>query len=104
MRWVDACRIYPARCAVLPQLGGTHRDGYFDSLTTTSSGERVYVSVVAARMMAEALGYKRPGDESAAVAERDRLRVRVAELEAQREEQQRIVDAAQTLLEAKAVA
>lgn len=66
-QWVDHARLYPARCAVLPQLGGNDPRGYIDTGTTTMSGERVYVSVVAAELMAEGIGFVRPGDARVAL-------------------------------------
>jgi hypothetical protein len=97
MRWVEACRLYPARCSVLPQLGGNHPAGYVDTGQDTLSGERVYVSRVAVDMMAASLGYRRPGDETATRGENERLKARVAELEQQAGENARVVEAAQTL-------
>lgn len=81
MRWVQSARLYPQKCAVWPHVGATHPAGYIDTGQTTPSGERVYVSMVAAGAMAEGLGFVRPGDESKLAAENKRLTGRVAELE-----------------------
>jgi hypothetical protein len=81
MQIVDQCRLYPARCAVFPQLGGTHPLGYVDTFQDTPSGERVYVSVYALGVLAESVGYVRAGDESAVLAENRSLAERVGVLE-----------------------
>lgn len=83
MQLTDQCRLYPARCSVFPHLGGSHAAGYIDTFQNTPSGERVYVSLYAVGVMAEAVGYVRAGDESAVLGENRTLRARVAELEAE---------------------
>lgn len=66
MRLVASCPVKPGRCAVLPQLGGTHRDGYVDSGSEMLGGgdgshdQRVYVSVVAVRQLAGLIGWADP--------------------------------------------
>lgn len=81
MRWVQSARLYPQKCAVWPHVGATHPAGYIDTSQTTPSGERIYVSYVAACAIAEGLGFVRSGDESGLRAENTRLAARVAELE-----------------------
>lgn len=97
MQLVDQCRLYPARCAVFPQLGGTHPLGYVDTFQNTPSGERVYVSLYALGVLAEAVGYRRSGDESAVLAENKALTARVKSLEDQLERAEASVAAVQVL-------
>lgn len=90
IRLVDQCRLYPGRCAVLPQVGGAHPLGYLDSGQTTPAGERVYVSVLAATEMARLLGFAPAGGERLGERVIERLGGRIAELEqqvAERDEQ-----------------
>lgn len=100
MQLVDQCRLYPARCAVFPHLGGTHPLGYVDTFQNTPSGERVYVSLYALGILAEAVGYRRSGDESAVLAENKMLAARVAELEMSLARAQDAVAAVQVLKQA----
>lgn len=100
MQWVSACQHFPGRCAALPQLGGTHPLGYFDTGNRTLSGDHLYVSVVAVQMMAEAMGYKRAGDESGMAAQVSRLSGRVGQLESSLAEAQRTVEAVRVLKQA----
>lgn len=101
MMWVQTARLYPQRCAVWPHVGATHVAGYVDTHQTTTSGERIYISMAALNAMAEGAGFVRAGDESASLAEAKRLRERVAELEEALEDGARVVDAARTLLDAR---
>ena len=86
MRMVAACPVKPGRCAVLPQLGGTHRDQYVDTGSEMLGGgdgshdQRVYVSVVAVRQMAELIGWADPSGM------RDELAATRADLEQARSE------------------
>jgi hypothetical protein len=58
-RWVQRCDLYPARCAILPQLGGSHPAGYIDTGVDRHTGERVYISIIALDHMAVQCGYRR---------------------------------------------
>lgn len=100
MQRVQECRYFPGRCAVFPQLGGVHPLGYFDTGNRTMAGDHVYVSAYAVQIMAEALGYKRAGDETGMRAENTRLTGRVAELEASLAEAERTVEAVRVLKQA----
>lgn len=79
----------PHHCAFLPQLGANHPLGYFSFGTRCSRCDgHVVSSVVAARQMAAAMGYRPAQGESAvqrrlvaAEEARDAALARVAELE-----------------------
>lgn len=101
MNWVQTARLYPQRCAVWPHVGATHPAGYIDTIQTTVAGERIYISMAALNALAEGVGFVRAGDESKALAEARVLRERVAELEKSAAEGARVVEAAQTLLDAR---
>lgn len=100
MQLTDQCRLYPARCSVLPHLGGNHASGYLDTFQNTPSGERVYVSLYAVGVMAEMVGYVRAGDESAVLADNKSLTARVAELEAELAAARESLDAVRVLKQA----
>lgn len=100
IRYVRTCAIRPHRCALLPQLGASHPDGYFDFHTELPGGDHVYVSVVAARHMAAAMGLVQP--QEAAAAKR-RLEVATGEVIAAHErieELERILGAIKLVQEA----
>lgn len=57
MRLVKTADIKPHRCAVLPQIGEQHPDGYIDTGSELPSFDNhVYISVVAVREMARMVG------------------------------------------------
>lgn len=94
MRWVQSAVTAPNKCAVLPYIGRDHDLGFIDTGSELPGrGDRwdshVYVSVVAARELANFIGYHSPETVQAmqetvqeAQAERDAALARVAELEA----------------------
>lgn len=79
---VPSPTMFPGVCAILPQAGARHPAGYIDTgRTHPGSGERVYISVLALVMMAEAFGYRRgPAPDRKRI---EVLEARVAELEAE---------------------
>lgn len=97
MRWVDHPRLFPGRCAVMPQVPANHPDGFIDTGNRLQSGDHVYVSVVAARIMAEALGYKRAGDTAGQAAEITRLKGQLDQAQAKIEEQDEQLEAVHVL-------
>lgn len=97
LRWVDQARLYPARCSVLPQVGAAHQLGYIDTGQDTPSGERVYISIAAVNLIADACGFQRPGDVHPREAELKRLRARVSELEAELARKSEALDAVYVL-------
>lgn len=90
-RRVEKANITPMQCAVFPQLGASHRDGYVDTGTELPGWDpHCFVSVVAARQLGEFVGLVDPGELERKVievsqleAELETLRGRVAELETQ---------------------
>lgn len=93
MRWLETAAVRPHRCACIPFIAGSQAEGFFDFGTEIQAFDgHVYVSVVAAKQMAEAMGWAPKGpDQSAAKVEklqaeldgvRDELAQAQAELEA----------------------
>jgi hypothetical protein len=84
VRFVESAPIYPSRCAVLPQVGGNHPKGYFDTgseLTSSAKDNHVYVSIVAVEEMARRHGWHSPDTVSQIEAELESYKHRVAALE-----------------------
>lgn len=94
MRWVAAAAARPHRCAFLPQLGSHHPRGYFDT-GTSFLGEHVYVSVVAAEMMAAQLRMVPGADLRQARAQTAAARAEVERLRAELEEAEKFRESAQ---------
>lgn len=75
MRFVQQAAVKPSRCAVLPQVGGSHRDGYIDTGSEMLGGgdgrwdQHVYVSVVAVKEMAAMIGWCDPAPLEARLAQ-----------------------------------
>lgn len=97
-RRVPRADLIPQSCAVLPQLGAAHRDGYIDVGTELVGWDpHCYISVHAARLLGEFVGLEDP----------EPLRDRIAALEAQVErleaelEDERRVNSAIEVLESK---
>lgn len=76
MRWVPSAVKRPNHCAAIPFIAGHHPEGFFDFGTEILAFDgHVYVSVVAAKQMAERMGWAPVGVNP--------LERRVAELEAE---------------------
>jgi hypothetical protein len=76
MRWVPSAVKRPNHCAAIPFIAGHHPEGFFDFGTEICAFDgHVYVSVVAAKQMAEYMGW-------APKARVNPLAARVAQLEA----------------------
>jgi len=79
MRWVAEAVTKPQRCAVLPHVGRTHPLGFFDTGSEMpGKGDQwdnhIYVSVVAAQLMAVEMGWASPESVDELKAEIDRLK------------------------------
>lgn len=80
LRWVPTAAIRPHKCAAIPFIGQSgNGKGFFDT-GTDYFNDRVYISVVAAEQMAQALGWHSPAAgrewgkrETALKAQVDRL-------------------------------
>lgn len=100
MRLVPTADIKPGRCAVLPQVGGQHPEGYIDTGSEMLGGgdgrfdQHVYVSVVAARELAGVIGWIDPSTLEVLVAEQAQ---RIAALDAELTEANRQLDAIDAL-------
>jgi hypothetical protein len=84
LRFVESAPVYPGRCVVLPQLGGNHPAGYFDTGSEVMSSPKdshVYVSVVAVQEMAKKIGWHSPETMDATENELEALKHRCAALE-----------------------
>lgn len=58
MRWVPSAAVRPNHCACIPFVAGRHPEGFFDFGTEIMAFDgHVYVSVVAAKQMASAMGW-----------------------------------------------
>lgn len=101
--WVHRPTMHPGVCTVMPELGGSHPAGYFDTgRTNPATTERVYLSVAAVVTMAEMLGFTRG---QAPDSKRTRkLQERIAELEADIAERDVQLAAVHTLKRAGMVA
>lgn len=97
---VQSPTMFPGVCSILPQAGARHPHGYIDTgRTHPQTGERIYISVLAFSMIADALGYRR--SSKAPDAKRvESLEARVAELEAQVAERDEQLAAVHTLKQA----
>lgn len=86
MRWVPAAVVRPHRCACIPFIGSHDAGGFFDFNTEIAAFDgHVYVSVVAARQMAEYMGWvprdQRDREKDALRGEIEALNAKAAELE-----------------------
>lgn len=91
MRWVPAAAVRPHRCACIPFIGSHDPGGFFDFNTEIAAFDgHVYVSVVAARQMAEYMGWQPAGQNAREIealqGEKVALEARVADLETERDE------------------
>jgi hypothetical protein len=79
VRFVDSCRLKPQKCVVLPQVGGSHQEGYIDSgMEIPGWDNHAYVSVVAVREMVKFLGWPTPDEHLALKAELEQAREELA--------------------------
>lgn len=93
MRWVQAAQARPHKCSFIPFIGGHHPEGFFDAGTEIMAFDgHVYCSVVAARQMAEMMGWAPAGDAN--------LKAKVRELEDQVQQAKDETAALQTQLDA----
>lgn len=100
MRLVERASIAPARCAVIPFIGGRHERGYVDSgaeIPPSALDSHVYVSVVAVEQMAALIGWTPPDEAAELRADVDRLAAEVARLEQELSEADVYVKAIDTL-------
>ena len=82
MRFVEKAVINPMRCAVLPQIGANHDQGYIDSgseMIASGRDQHVYVSVVAVREMARLLGFPSPEEFAEVESDRDAIAAELAD-------------------------
>lgn len=87
MRWVPAAVTRPHRCAFIPFIGSHHPEGFFDFGTEIMAFDgHAYCSVVAARQMAEAMGWAPAGGVNP-------LTAKVASLEAENEQLRAVLGA-----------
>jgi hypothetical protein len=102
MRIVERAVTRPARCAVLPHIGGNHPGGFIDTGSELIGGldNHVYVSRVAVGEMARMFGWVQGHELKAAVAEKDQALDRVAELERDLADAHRNLDAVDQLVSA----
>jgi ABC-type Zn uptake system ZnuABC Zn-binding protein ZnuA len=97
--------VRPHHCAVFPQLGANHKEGYFDTGNDLNAIDpHVYVSVVAVKEMAKQLGYVPPEDHSVALAQRDAALSRIETLEQELQEKQQVIAAVHVIKSAGFVA
>lgn len=102
MRHVPVAAVRPHRCACIPFIGSHDAGGFFDFGTEIAAFDgHVYVSVVAAGLMAEAMGWVPAGDiarEREGFKEQTAVQVaRIDALEAERDELQGRIDAIHVL-------
>lgn len=89
LRTVDHPNLFPHHCAVLPYIGATRGKGFFDTGTDLDR-QRVYVSFEAVCEMARLLGWVGPSVKRQYEAEAAELQARVAQLEAELEDEKRV--------------
>ena len=105
MRIVHKLPARPHCCAVYPHLGSQQIEGYIETGTTLPEIDpEIYVSVVAARAMAELIGWV-PGDRLLTETQKvDEANQRVRELEAENAELHRRFESIDVLASAGYVA
>jgi hypothetical protein len=84
LRFVESAPVYPSRCVVLPQLGGSHPAGYFDTgseIMSSPKDSHVYVSIAAVELMAQKHGWHSPETVSGIEAQLEAYKHRCAALE-----------------------
>lgn len=93
-RIVPTADIRPHHCVVFPQLGSSHRDGYFDTGNEiVAIDPHAYVSVHAVKVLAAELGWIGPDQ----IAEKDD---RIAQLEAEVAQETARADKAEAIIQA----
>lgn len=95
LRWVPRATMRPHRCAVISHIGSSSK-GFFDT-QTDFFGDRVYVSVDAAELMATSMGWESPTRVKAREETERDLRQRVTDLEEQLREADRELSAIEVL-------
>lgn len=97
MQWVPKALTKPMRCAVLPQIGPNHPDGYIDTGSELPGrGDRwddhVYVSVVALREMLKVVDWPLPEEHEALERRVAELEDKLAMVEAERDRYEAVID------------
>jgi hypothetical protein len=99
LRFVEKALRVPHHCAVIPHMGGAHRDGYVDTgVELAGFDNHVYVSVVAVREILRELKWPQPEDHAEALRTIDALQHQVVQLEDQVREADRFAEAAEYTL------
>lgn len=92
-RRVARADIVPQSCAVLPQLGAAHAEGYIDvGVEMVGYDPHTYISCHAARLLGEFVGLKDPEPFEQRIAELER---ELADLRAQRDADEKFLEAAE---------
>jgi hypothetical protein len=98
MRLVDSAPIRPGRCAVLPQIAGTHPQGFIDTGSEMPGFDNhVYVSVVAVEQMARLLGWPSPAEQHDLAEAKRSLEAELTRVREELAEADRVLQAIDTL-------
>lgn len=101
MKLVDAARMRPNKCAMLPQIPPDHPEGFIDpGVQLTGIDPYVYVSVVAVRECVKTLGWPEPETHAELVAAHDALGAELEKANAENADLNRQLDAIDVLEDA----
>lgn len=100
MRWVPSAVKRPNHCAAIPYIAGHHPEGFFDFGTEILAFDgHVYVSVVAAKEMAQYMGWAPAGGVNPLEREVAQLKADLAAAEAKNVELEKFRESARHTLE-----